>query len=141
MPELDGTEPIADGEFLYRRLPVSMGWYDPQGCPRLSPKVFRPRDDDVTGLSIVRGEPYNLIEEAARGPSKKGYYVAVLKAGDLRQHGITIAPKPAPGIPGHAEIVSITAANRDSEESRIIIELLVHELCLRVEGPFHVHPA
>ena len=136
MAELDDAEPIGDEEFLYRRLPVSMDWYDPQGCPILSPKAFRPRDDDESGLSVVRGHPFNTVEDATRGPSKKGYYVAVLRAGDLRAHGITVAAKPMPGIAGHAEITSINAVNRDTEEGRAIIEMLAHQLCLRIEGPF-----
>jgi hypothetical protein len=115
-----------------------MRWYDPEACPKLSPKAFRPRDDDETGLSVVRGDPYNSIEEAARGPSKNGYYIAVLKAGALRAQGIGVAPKPVPGIAGHAEIVSINSVNRDTDEGKKIIEMLAHKLCLRVEGPFHL---
>jgi hypothetical protein len=136
MPEFDGTEPIADDELLYRRLPVSMDWYDPARCPIISPKAFRPRSDDETGLSIFRGLPYNTIEQAAFGPSKQGYYVAVLRAGDLRVAGIEVVPKPVPGVSGHAEITTINGANRDSDEARVMIEMLAHKLCLRVEGPF-----
>ncbi len=58
MPDLDGTEPIADDELLYRRIPVSTGWFDPSLAIFPSPLAFRPRDDDLTGLSLVRGEPY-----------------------------------------------------------------------------------
>jgi hypothetical protein len=135
-PKPDDAEPIADEELLYRRLPVSMNWYDPASCPKLSPKGFRPRDDDDVGLSVVRGHPYNTPEEAAGGPSRKGYYLAVFRVIDLRENGIVVVPKPEPGIRGHAEITSINAANRDTEEGRKIIEALAHKLCLRVEGPF-----
>jgi hypothetical protein len=134
-PKPNDAEPIADEELLYRRLPVSMNWYDPASCPKLSPKAFRPRDDDDTGLSVVRGHPYNTLEEAAQGPSKMGYFIAVFRAKNLRQHGIVVVPKPEPGISGHAEIISINAANRDTEEGKKVIELLAHMLCLRVEGP------
>ena len=102
------------------------------------PTAFRPRRDDTTGLSLVRGEPYNTAEQAASGPSKVGYYVAVLRAGDLRQNGIQVDSRPVEGISGHAEITNLTAANRDSEEARNATVLLARELCLRVEGPFHV---
>jgi hypothetical protein len=136
---LDGTEPIADDELLYRRIPVSQHWYDPIADPKPLPQAFRPRTDDVTGLSVDRGKPYNTPEEAAQGPSKAGYYVACLRVGDLRAHGIDVVPRPVAGIKGHAEIINLTAANRDSNEGRRLMELLAERLCLRVEGPFHTH--
>ena len=136
MSDRNDAEPIADDELLYRRIPRSSGWHDPAIDAQPSPLAFRPRDDDTTGLSIVRGEPFNTVEGAAHGPSKKGYYVAVLRAGDLRQRGIVIEPKPIPGIRGHAEIVNLTVANRDTDNARSMMVVLAHELCLRVEGPF-----
>lgn len=45
MAALDGTEPIADEEFIYRRIPVSEKWYDPQTSKHPSPKAFKPRPD------------------------------------------------------------------------------------------------
>jgi hypothetical protein len=136
MSDRTGTEPIADDELLYRRIPVSTGWFDPTIDTKPSPLAFRPRDDDDTGLSVVRGEPYNSIEAAAGGPSKKGYYVAILRAGDLRKNGILVEPKPIPGLQGHAEIVSLTVVNRDSDEARGMMVMLAHEICIRVDGPF-----
>lgn len=136
MPDLDGTEPIADDELLYRRIPVSTGWFDPKVADVPSPFAFRPRDDDVTGLSLVRGDPYNTPAAAARGPSKRGYYVAVLRVGDLRQRGLHVVPRPVKDIAGHAEIVDLTAGNRDTDEAKRLMVMLAHELCLRVEGPF-----
>lgn len=136
--QFDGSEPIADGELLYRRIPVSQRWYDPAADPKPLLQAFRPRTDDVTGLSVVRGEPYNTPEQAAQGPSKSGYYVAALRVSDLRAHGIKVVPRPVVGITGHAEITNLTAANRDSDEAKRIMELLAERLCLRVEGPFHI---
>ena len=135
----DGTEPVADEELLYRRIPVSQHWYDPAAGPQPLLQAFRPRTDDVTGLSVMRGEPYNTAEQAAQGSSKSGYYVAVLRVGDLRAHGIEVVPRPVEGKQGHAEITNLTAANRDSDKAKRIMELLAEQLCLRVEGPFHVH--
>jgi hypothetical protein len=126
-----GTEPIADDEVLYRRIPVSKGWYDAQG---VSPEAFDPRKDETTGISIFRAK-YKNIDEVAQGPSKRGYYVAVLRAGDLRQHGIQVVPRPLPGDPGHAELPELTCDARltpPCEERK----LRLAELCLRVEGPF-----
>ena len=45
----DGTEPVADDELLYRRIPVSTKWYTESG---LSPEAFDPRRDETTGISF-----------------------------------------------------------------------------------------
>jgi hypothetical protein len=136
MADLDGTEPISDDEVLYRRIPVSMKWYDPKIAPFPSPEAFWPRDDDTTGLSVRRGEPYSTAAQAAQGPSRRGYYVAVLKVGDLRARGIRVVPQPDPDIPGHTELPDLTAMNRDTDAAKTLMATLAHELCLRVEGPF-----
>src|ERR1035438_515466 len=111
MPELDDTIPIGDDELLFRGVPVAMNWYD--ASAGLSPLAFRPRDGDATGISVLRGAPYNTPEAAGRGPSKKGYFVAILRAGNLRKNGILMQPAPMEGTSGHAEITSLTAANRE----------------------------
>jgi len=135
----DGIESIADDELVYRRIPVSQRWYTPAADSKPLFQAFRPRNGDVTGISVIRGEPYNSCEQAARGPSKSGYYLAVLNVGALRAHGIEVVSRPVEGICGHAEITNLTVANRDSDEARRVMELLAETLCLRVEGPFHVH--
>ena len=68
---LDGSEPIADDELIYRRIPVSQNWYDAKADPKPLQQTFRPRAEDITGLSDVRGEPYNTPEQAAQGLSKR----------------------------------------------------------------------
>jgi hypothetical protein len=131
MPVHNGTEPVADDELLYRRIPVSMGWYSDSG---LSPEAFDPRTDETTGISVYRGK-HKPIEEAARGPGKKGYYVAVLRAGDLRKLGIDVVPQPGPDDPGHAELPDLRCDNRrepETEERKVLLA----RSALRVEGPF-----
>src|SRR5438105_3323919 len=113
MSARDGTEPIADDELLYRRIPVSKDWYTPDG---LSPEAFHPREDETAGISVYRAK-YKSIEEAAKGKGKRGYYVAVLRAGDLRQHGIDILPRPTPDDPGHAELPDLTSQHRHTPEA------------------------
>jgi len=131
MPAHNGTEPIADDELLYRRVPVSMGWYT-EG--KLSPEAFDPRKDETTGISVYRAK-YKSIEEVAKGKSKKGYYVAVLRAGDLRQNGMEIVPQSTPDDPGHAEFPDLTCHNRLMPEAQER-KLRLAGLCLSVEGPF-----
>ena len=128
----DGTEPVADDERLYRRIPVSMGWYDDQG---LSPEAFRPRRDEETGISVFRAK-YKSIQDAARGMSKQGYYIAVLLAGDLRNANMEVVPRPLPNDPGHAELPDLTCHNRSEPMTMTRMGRLT-DLAMQVEGPFH----
>lgn len=127
----DGTEPVADDELLYRRIPVSKGWYDEKG---LSPEAFHPRPDEETGISVYRAK-YTTLEQAGQGRSKKGYWVAVLRAGDLRRHGIRVDPRPEPEDPGHAELPDLTCQNRDATDA-LEKQMRLAQLSLRVDGPF-----
>ena len=130
--DLDGTEPIDDDELLYRRIPVSREWY---ANNELLPEAFDPRPDEHTGISIYRAK-YKTLEEAAKGPGKKGYYVAVLRAGDLKNHGIQVVPRPIlPDDPGHAELPELTAENRDTD-SALERKAALTKLALEVKGPF-----
>ena len=131
----DGTEPVSDDEPLYRRIPVSKGWYTESG---LSPEAFEPREDETTGISIYRGK-YKPVEEAAKGKSKKGYYVAEFRAGTLRKYGIEVVPRPEPDDPGHAELPELTCSNRlepETQERKVRLATLP----LRVHGPFPTAP-
>lgn len=132
----DESESITDDELLYRRVPASTGWYTPEAG--LKPEAFAPRQDDATGLSISRAN-YKSIEEAAKGRPGKSYFVAVLRAVDLRQQGIAVEPRPLPGDPGHAELPDLNAGNRKAtktlERQRVLVTV-----CLRIEGPFVTPP-
>ena len=79
----DGSEPIADHEVLYQRISAASGFYDPVVDPRPSPLAFRPTTHDTTELSLSRAK-YVTMEQAGRGREGKHYYVAVLRAGELR---------------------------------------------------------
>ncbi len=123
---------ISDDELLYRRIPVSKGWYGAHG---VSPEAFDPWKDETTGISVYRAR-HKSIEDAAKGLSKQGYYVAVLRAGDLRQHGMRVAVKPeTPGELAYAEIPDLTCHNRSTPEAEER-KVRLAQLCLRVEGPF-----
>jgi hypothetical protein len=135
MPADDGTEPIEDDEELYRRIPASTNWYDPDKQPCLSPHAFRPNKNDGTGISIHRAK-YKSAEEAARGRRGKTYFVAVLRAGDLREHGIEVLARPQEGDPGHAEIPCLNYTQRREKKALESKDLLAYELTIRVEGPF-----
>ena len=129
----DGTEPIADEELLYRRVPASTGWYS--SITGLNSEAFAPRKEDLTGLSVSR-QKYKSAEAAAKGRPGKWYFVAVLRAGDLREKGIEVVPAPRDGDPGHAELPDLNAMNRKTDETIERQRILAEELCLGVEGPF-----
>ena len=130
----DAEEPIADDELLYRR--VHLTEYDPAIDPKVSPQAFRPRRYDETGLSLYRAKHATAEDVAANSRGKK-YYVAVVRAGDLRRHGMQIEPAPGTegGPAGHAEIVNLTYRNRKEGPAMTWQILLAEELCFEVIGP------
>ena len=130
----DGTEPIDDDELLYRRVPLP--YFDASSDPKPTPQAFSPREDDTTGLSVSRAR-YKSIEQVAQNPRGKHYHVAVLRAGDLRNHDISVVPSPKPpDDPGHAELPGLTYDRRGDDAVEEWKVLLAEKLCLRVEGPF-----
>ena len=84
----DGTEPIADDELLYRRVPVSTGWCFSEGKP-LGSSVHRAQLHDPTGLSVSR-DKYCSSQQAARGRAGKSYYLAVLRASESQAKGMRL---------------------------------------------------
>jgi hypothetical protein len=129
----DGTEAIEDDELLYRRIPEI--WHNPDVSEAPSPRAFKPTEHDLTGLSLDRAK-YKSLEDAAKGQAGKRYYVAILRAGDLRARGIDVVPKPHPDNPGHCEIPNLLYETRKQTESQEKQVRLAHDLCLRIEGPF-----
>jgi hypothetical protein len=92
---VDELDPVADDELLYRRVSASAmsQQYDP-ATDRLSDQAFAPHKImHVTGLSVSRAK-FKSLEEAALGRPGKSYFVATLRAGDLRKRGIEVVPRP-----------------------------------------------
>jgi hypothetical protein len=128
------VDPIGDDELLYRRVSVNSGWYSLE-TGRLDSQAFAPnKTRDVTGLSVYRAN-LKALEEAAKGQAGKSYFVAVLRAGELRQRGLEVVARPIPGEPGHAEIPDLNANNRKTDRTQELQRVLV-ELTRSVEGPF-----
>jgi len=129
---VDGSEPISNDEFLFRRIPVSKDWYL---HGEVSPQAFDPRHDEDTGISIYRAR-YKTVDQAAQGLSKRGYFVAELRVGDLRKSGIEVVPSPEPDDPGHAEIPALNCNTRGQPAAEEIKLRLATQLCIKVHGPF-----
>ena len=47
LADFDTLEPVGEGEILYRRIPVSTGWYQADKQPPLEPEAFRPTRSDM----------------------------------------------------------------------------------------------
>lgn len=131
----DGREPIEDDELLYRRVPEHPPFYDPATDPKPTPQAFRPHRKDTAGLSVYRAK-YKTPEQVAVNPRGKRYYVAVLRAGDLRDGGIEVVPRPESEDPGHAVLPQLTYENRQTDAAEEAAVLLAEKLCLEVKGPF-----
>lgn len=131
-------DPIADDEILYRRISASADppWLDPV-TKEVNANAFAPhKKNDTTGLSVWRAK-YKSKEQAAQGPAKR-YYLAELRAGDLRANGIAVVPQPhiQDGYDiAHAELPDLNASNR--KDSRTIErQRILAKNVLEVVGPF-----
>jgi len=129
--------PIGDDEFLFRRIPASVDWFDPNES-RVADDAFRPRRHDMDGISLVRSR-YCTVEEAARAGARPGkrYYVACLCVADLRKEGFQIKADPLPDNPGHVILPELRYEIRRTREARERVRKLCR-LVRRVEGPFGI---
>jgi hypothetical protein len=135
MSQADPSDPIDDEEYLYRRVPVKMGWVRDQS---VDPHAFRPNPNDITGLSLERARLASP-EDAARGRGSSGYYIARIKCKDIRDLGLAVAPTPSDDRPGHVELPGLTYENRKSDQAEEwqvqLADLATNEGVL---GPYHV---
>jgi hypothetical protein len=134
------SDEIGGDELLFRKISVKSEWYDPIRN-EIKPEAFKPWPRDIRGISFDRAQSdehpdFRRIEEAARGPSVKGYYVAVLRAGDLRSFKFDIEPDPLPDNPGHALITNLTYASKMDAQSIDMMAILAHMLVSEIQGPF-----
>ena len=131
------ADDIEDDELLYRRIPCRPEYHNPGVSDRPSWLAFNPMKQDTTGLSLYRAKA-TTPERVASAGRGKGYYVGVLRAGDIRRHEMRIvATAGDPGGPaGHVEIIDLTYDLRKSDRVRELEVLLADKLCLDVLGPF-----
>jgi hypothetical protein len=135
MSQADPSDPIGEQEYLYRRVPAKIGWVQGQ---QVDPHAYRPTREDTTGLSLER-ESLASPEDAARGRSSSGYYIAKIKCKDIRDLGLVIAPKPTEERPGHVELPGLTYENRRSDRAEEW-QVQLADLATRegILGPYHV---
>jgi hypothetical protein len=122
---------VDDREQLLRRIPVAMEQCDDDG---VSPEAFQPhRESDVSGLSLFRRSHLTPKQCAELGQSKRGYFIAVLNAGELRAAGIEVEADD-PDDPAHLSLPQLRSDNRKQNEALEMMEKL-SRLVQAVEGP------
>src|SRR6266498_235578 len=101
----DENEPIADDEFVLRRVHVSA--YKEQITPPILRIAFQPNKNDTTGISVYR-ERFVKPADTLSGIDalkRASYLVVRLAVRDLRRFGLSVTPEPnSNGPPGHAVI-------------------------------------
>lgn len=137
MDELAAESPIADDEFLYRRVPASQNWVTPD-AKTVDPLAFRPRESDSTGLSLARALYESAQQSATRGSIGRQFYIAVLSVRRMRAAGVEITPRPLESHPGHVEVAELTFENRRTDRSRELVQCL-RDCVIAIEGPFDGH--
>jgi hypothetical protein len=127
---MDQHDPVADDEFVYRR--IHRSFYDAAISPPIRSEAFRPNNNDDTGLSVFRAwfvQPHETLTniEAAK---RNDYYVARLAVSDLKRLGLTTVPEPDPsGPPGHAVIPELSwQAYHASKKSLKVVQFELAKL-------------
>jgi hypothetical protein len=89
---------------------------------------------DQTGISLSRAK-YKTVEQAGAGRPGKQYYVAPLRASDLKAKGLRVEPDPTPDDPGHCVLPDVNSGNRRDDATQEL-ERELAGLALPIAGPF-----
>src|SRR5262245_39983879 len=135
-----GFEPIDDDEILYRR--VRFLHFDRNVRSTPDPEAMRPIEEDSDGLSLRRAR-YWTVQQIAEGRPGKKYYVAHLRARDVRslelgEASLTLKPDDptaADCLKGHCVIPELVYATRRSDLSESFQRRLAG-IVFQVDGPF-----
>lgn len=116
-------EPVTDDEWLLRRV-----WRDQfrtESIPIISPGAFEPRfrgrDIDVDGISLFRqsclNDPADILADVAE--DKRGSVAIVrVSVAFLKSVGLSVLPRPRPGIPGHVVLPELNADDYKTNKSK-----------------------
>ena len=139
-PALEGTEPIAHDEILYRRLPANIDYYDSDSDLPVQWIAFKPNQRDSSGISVWRAK-YLTPEDVARMNTRPGksYYLVAVTAAELRRLGATVVPTPSEGDVGHASVSSLSWERYRGPQKHEVMELakrIADDGKYEVIGPF-----
>lgn len=101
-------DPVKDEECVLRRIPCNEEYYNPALDEPTQPLAFRPRRDDLTGISVYRSLFVKPIELVQPVQIDRRYYVAELKVSDIKKLGLTVVPDPQEDeVKGHSLVPQI----------------------------------
>jgi hypothetical protein len=105
---------IADGEHVYRRIPLAW-WPNPkEGYPKID--AFLPHTNDVDGLSVEVAS-LTTIEKSVSVQPPRPYHLCCLSVGVLRsKFGLSVLADPQPGNPAHAIVPELNRASYDRDK-------------------------
>jgi hypothetical protein len=95
------NDPISDDEYLFRRIPAWLAYVDiDRGT--VSPNAFSQGKKDLEGLSFYREQFVDAKTLAMSPEHERGnYFVAKIRAAEMRKLGLTLTPNPMPPLLGH----------------------------------------
>jgi hypothetical protein len=129
----EGSEPLADEERVFRRVPDNDQFIEDFVARIPSPSAFRPHPErDKDGLSLLR-EKYVRSPEAAAARPGKSTYLARLRVGDVRGIGLDVIPDPPP--PEHCNVPRLNARTAKESWALEAQKTLAHRLSTLL-GPF-----
>lgn len=125
----DQLDQVGDDEILYRRIPSH--WYNSLTDPKLPAMAFRPhKTADPDGLSLERAR-YKTAEEAAVGRPGKAYHVAAVRAGDLRDLGLTMSVTDH-NNPSHVVIPELNSGDYKGDRTIELAQIIADQLATPV---------
>lgn len=127
LPTKQESEPIDPGEWFVRL--IWRDFHDPDRVPIISPRSFRPRKDQLDGLSVFRAsclaDPIDALQVIH--PDKRSDYAVTLVAlATLQGLGLSVRPDHIETLPGHVVIPEINAPayKRDKNAFAAILDAL-----------------
>ncbi|MBX3419384.1 MAG: hypothetical protein KF851_17400 [Pirellulaceae bacterium] len=124
MPKKEEAEPIADDEWLYRR--VYADRFRTNKTPYVSPGAFEPRvkgsEQDVDGISLYRADCLDkaddilaLIHDSAK---RKINGIVKVLVSEIRSIGLSVNSTPRDEIRGHVSIPELSSTAFSDKNKR-----------------------
>lgn len=151
MPLKEETEPIADDEWLYRRV-HTMGFRTAK-TPFVSPSAFEPRvkgeAPDTDGISLFRADCLELPEDILAliddVEKRKSNGIVRVSVSEVKKLGLSVSPTPVDTIPGHISLPELSATAFANKDTRPQCKLWMYGLAELVSPEdrivFHPDPA
>lgn len=108
---------VTPDEAVFRRIPKSR-FHEGDDVP-VDPVAFRPREDDIEGLSVYRAKKVGPREVALAYRMPGDCFVARLAVADLLDLHLSVVPDERPDeLPGHALIPELSWGRYQADKGR-----------------------